>query len=97
MLLRGWDDWQGDEVPEEATPPVQAPKRRWGKEEAGHQKGRSLKIMKLPKPTPRIKKCKFVGILTDIENGGACVDDFDVPCHFSGRYFLTILDLAVQF
>eukprot|EP00434_Breviolum_minutum_P036674 symbB.v1.2.032508.t1/scaffold3910.1/size48445/1 len=28
-----WDDWQGDEAPEE-LPPVQAPKRRWGKEEA---------------------------------------------------------------
>lgn len=55
---RGWDDWQGDEVLEEATPPVQAPKRRWGKEEARHQKGEGSsnnlsKVTKLPKAIGR--------------------------------------------
>ena len=32
-----------------------------------------------------------------IENEGAFVGDFEIPYHFPGRYFLTILDLAVQF
>lgn len=95
---RGWDDWQGDEAPEE-LPPVQAPKRRWGKEEAGHQKGEGSsnslsKITKLPKATPTIKKCKSVEILNDHRKWGCICWRFRDSIPFSGEVLLEYFGLG---
>ena len=103
---RGWDDWQGDEAPEELTP-VQAPKRRWGKEEAGHQKGEGSsnnlsKITKHHETTKsypqRSRNANRWKSWTTIENFWVhllAISRFHTI--FRGRYCLTILDLAVQF